>query len=171
MIQLRSVTKNYRVGGQDVRALDSVDLEIGQGEFVSVVGPSGAGKSTLLHILGALDTPDSGSVHYGDEDITKLGEREQAALRLRNNQRALVAYKPGGVLSCPIVIFSVTQPLLPEERKWLGIEDLPATEWQRYSSAPLEVITVPGDHYSLFVDVECLQAVADHLPAVLGRAK
>jgi putative ABC transport system ATP-binding protein len=83
MIQLRSVTKSYRIGGQDIRALDSVDLEIAQGEFVAVVGPSGAGKSTLLHILGALDTPDSGSVRYGDADITNLGEREQAALRLR----------------------------------------------------------------------------------------
>jgi putative ABC transport system ATP-binding protein len=83
MIQLRSVTKNYRVGGQNVRALDSVDLEIAAGEFVSVVGPSGAGKSTLLHIVGALDTPDSGSVRFRDEDITNLGEREQAAFRLR----------------------------------------------------------------------------------------
>ncbi len=83
MIQLSSVTKDYRVGGQDVRALDSVDLEIAQGEFVSVIGPSGAGKSTLLHVLGALDTPDSGSVRYGGEDITHLNEREQALLRLR----------------------------------------------------------------------------------------
>jgi putative ABC transport system ATP-binding protein len=83
VIQLCSVTKDYRVGGQDVRALDSVDLEIAQGEFVSVIGPSGAGKSTLLHVLGALDTPDSGSVRYGEEDITHLSEREQAALRLR----------------------------------------------------------------------------------------
>jgi len=89
----------------------------------------------------------------------------------RNNQRALVAYKPGGVLSCPIVIFRTAQPLLPEEHKWLGIEDLPATEWQRYSSVPLEVITVPGDHYSLFVDADCRQVVADHLPAVLERAR
>ena len=88
----------------------------------------------------------------------------------RNNQRALAEYKPGGVLSCPIVIFSTAQPLLPEEHKWLGIEDLPATEWQRYSSVPLEVITVPGDHYSLFVDADCRQVVADHLPAVLREA-
>ena len=83
MIQLSSVTKDYRVGGQDVRALDSVDMEIAQGEFVSVIGPSGAGKSTLLHVLGVLDTPDSGSVRYDEEDITHLSEREQAALRLR----------------------------------------------------------------------------------------
>ena len=49
-----------------------------------------------------------------------------------NNQRALAAYKPAGVLSCPIVIFSTAQPLSPEEHHCLGIEDLPATEWQRY---------------------------------------
>ena len=89
----------------------------------------------------------------------------------RNNQRALTAYKPTGVLSCPIVIFSTAQPLPPEEHHWLGIEDLPATEWQRYSSLPLGVITVPGDHYSLFVDTDCLRAVAERLPAVLARGR
>jgi phthiocerol/phenolphthiocerol synthesis type-I polyketide synthase E len=89
----------------------------------------------------------------------------------RNNQRALAAYKPTGVLSCPIVIFSTAQPLLPEEHHWLGIEDLPATEWQRYSSLPVEVITVPGDHYSLFLDTDCLRIVAERLPAVLARGR
>jgi 3-oxoacyl-(acyl-carrier-protein) synthase/thioesterase domain-containing protein len=89
----------------------------------------------------------------------------------RNNQRALAAYKPAGVLSCPIVIFSTARPLPSGEHKWLGIADLPATEWQHYSSAPLEVIDVPGDHYSLFAAIDCLRVVADHLPAVLGRVR
>src|SRR5262249_45753874 len=59
-IELRNVVREYRVGGQSVRALDEISLRLEGGQFVSVVGPSGAGKSTLLHLLGALDSPDSG---------------------------------------------------------------------------------------------------------------
>jgi putative ABC transport system ATP-binding protein len=84
MIALKGVTKTYRLGGQSVRALNSVDLRLRSSEFVAVVGPSGAGKSTLLHILGALDTPDSGSVHFNGREITGLRERDRAELRLRH---------------------------------------------------------------------------------------
>jgi putative ABC transport system ATP-binding protein len=82
MIELRQVSKGYRVGGHVVQALDEVSLDFTPGEFVSVVGPSGAGKSTLLHILGALDLPDSGSVLFNGRDITALNERDKAELRL-----------------------------------------------------------------------------------------
>jgi putative ABC transport system ATP-binding protein len=83
MIELRAVTKTYRIGSEEVRALDGVSLDLAPGSLVSMVGPSGAGKSTLLHILGALDSPDSGSVVFEGRDITDLSEREQAKLRLR----------------------------------------------------------------------------------------
>ena len=82
MIELRQVSKGYRVGGQVVQVLDEVSLDFTPGEFVSVVGPSGAGKSTLLHILGALDLPDSGSVLFNGRNITALNERDKAELRL-----------------------------------------------------------------------------------------
>ena len=68
-IELRDVVRRYRVGDQDVRALDGVSLEFEGGQFVSIVGPSGAGKSTLLHLLGALDAPDSGSIIF-DGSVT-----------------------------------------------------------------------------------------------------
>lgn len=79
MLELTNVSKQYRVGGQTVTALDSVSLRIDAGQFVSIVGPSGAGKSTLLHLLGALDTPDSGSITFqgseiGGYDDTQLSE-------------------------------------------------------------------------------------------------
>ncbi|OGX35345.1 MAG: lipoprotein ABC transporter ATP-binding protein [Omnitrophica WOR_2 bacterium RIFCSPHIGHO2_02_FULL_52_10] len=61
--------------------LKGVDLGIKRGEFVSIVGPSGAGKSTLLHILGGLDKPDKGSVHFDGEDIYGLSDPARAALR------------------------------------------------------------------------------------------
>ena len=64
LLEMTQVTKTYQIGGQTVRALDSIDLTLHGGEFVSIVGPSGAGKSTLLHLLGALDRPDSGSIRF-----------------------------------------------------------------------------------------------------------
>lgn len=81
MLELSDITKEYRVGGQSVRALDGVDLRIEPGEFTSIVGPSGSGKSTLLHLLGALDNPDSGSIRFRGEEIGTLPEERQAEFR------------------------------------------------------------------------------------------
>ncbi|WP_067854439.1 ABC transporter ATP-binding protein [Nocardia shimofusensis] len=81
MLELSGVTKEYRVGGQTVRALDGVDLRIEPGEFTSIIGPSGSGKSTLLHLLGALDNPDSGSITFQGEEIGSLPEERQAEFR------------------------------------------------------------------------------------------
>lgn len=81
MLEMTNVTKTYRVGGQTVRALDSISLALSGGEFVSVVGPSGAGKSTLLHLLGALDRPDSGSIRFQGEEIGDLKDDQQSEFR------------------------------------------------------------------------------------------
>jgi putative ABC transport system ATP-binding protein len=81
MLEMTEVTKTYRVGGQTVRALDAITLELNGGEFVSVVGPSGAGKSTLLHLLGALDTPDSGSIRCRGKEISALNDEQQSEFR------------------------------------------------------------------------------------------
>lgn len=80
-IELRGVVREYRVGGQTVRALDDVSLRLADEQFVSVVGPSGAGKSTLLHLLGALDSPDSGSIAFDGEEIGRLGDEQQSRFR------------------------------------------------------------------------------------------
>src|ERR1700761_4443950 len=82
-IELREVVREYRVGGQSVRALDEINLSFGGGQFVSVVGPSGAGKSTLLHLLGALDSPDSGSIKFDGEEIGHLSDEQQSEFRHR----------------------------------------------------------------------------------------
>lgn len=81
MLELSNVVKEYRVGGQAVRALDGIDLRLEAGEFTSVVGPSGSGKSTLLHLLGALDRPDSGSIRFRGEEIGDLDEQRQSEFR------------------------------------------------------------------------------------------
>jgi len=80
-IELRDVVREYRVGGQSVRALDEISLRLTGGQFVSVVGPSGAGKSTLLHLLGALDSPDSGSISFDGDEIGRLSDEQQSEFR------------------------------------------------------------------------------------------
>ena len=81
IIELRDVVREYRVGGQSVRALDEITLRLDGGQFVSVVGPSGSGKSTLLHLLGALDSPDSGSITFDGEEIGRLADEQQSKFR------------------------------------------------------------------------------------------
>jgi putative ABC transport system ATP-binding protein len=81
MLEMKDVTKTYRVGGQIVRALDGITLSLCGGEFASVVGPSGAGKSTLLHLLGALDRPNSGSIRFQGKEISDLNDEEQSEFR------------------------------------------------------------------------------------------
>ncbi len=81
MIDLVGVSKHYQIGPVEVRALDGVDLHVADGEFAVVLGPSGSGKTTLLNIIGALDTPTSGSVSVGGRDITTASRSELFALR------------------------------------------------------------------------------------------
>jgi putative ABC transport system ATP-binding protein len=81
LLEMTHVTKTYQIGGQTVRALDSIDLTLHGGEFVSIVGPSGAGKSTLLHMLGALDRPDSGSIRFQGNEISNLNDEKQSEFR------------------------------------------------------------------------------------------
>ena len=80
-IKLKNVRKSYIVGEQQFNALDGVDLEINQGEFVVILGPSGAGKSTLLNLLGGMDKPTSGSIYVGENDISKYTDKELTRYR------------------------------------------------------------------------------------------
>src|SRR5262245_23966975 len=75
VFQARAITKIYRMGEVEVHALRGVDLDLREGEFLVLLGPSGSGKSTLLNILGGLDVPTSGTVHYRGRDLTSAGER------------------------------------------------------------------------------------------------
>jgi putative ABC transport system ATP-binding protein len=83
LIELRGVTKSYRVGDQQIAALDGVDLDIGSGEFAAIIGPSGSGKSTLMHLLGCLDTPSSGTVTIDGTDVSRAGDGALADMRNR----------------------------------------------------------------------------------------
>src|SRR5512143_314281 len=82
-VELRNVSKIYRLGDEEIRALDDVTLDIDQGEFISIIGPSGSGKSTLMHILGCLDSPTNGTIRLDGTMIEKASSRELAAIRNR----------------------------------------------------------------------------------------
>jgi putative ABC transport system ATP-binding protein len=83
MLTLQDVTKVYPQGTRTVHALRGVSLCIRAGEFVAIMGPSGSGKSTLLHLLGALDVPTTGSIHFAGRDLKALSERRRSLLRRR----------------------------------------------------------------------------------------
>ncbi len=80
MIKLREITKSYMHGFSRSFILRRVSLDVGEGEFVSIMGPSGSGKSTLLHIMGMLDEPSSGEYYFNDEPVHKLSERRRTDL-------------------------------------------------------------------------------------------
>ncbi|MGV9713263.1 ABC transporter ATP-binding protein [Gordonia sp. NPDC003424] len=81
LVRAVDLVREYRLGDELVRALDGLDLTLDGGQFASVVGPSGAGKSTLLHILGALDTPTSGTITVDGVDLGSLDDDAASAFR------------------------------------------------------------------------------------------
>jgi putative ABC transport system ATP-binding protein len=83
LVELRNVSKIYRLGDEEIRALDDVTLDIAAGEFISIIGPSGSGKSTLMHILGCLDSPTKGTISLDGVMIENASPRELAVIRNR----------------------------------------------------------------------------------------
>jgi len=81
MIEIKDIKKTYINGDSETHALRGVSFTIKDGEFVAIMGPSGSGKSTLMHILGALDTPTSGTYHLDGQDVSKLSDDELADIR------------------------------------------------------------------------------------------
>jgi putative ABC transport system ATP-binding protein len=115
----RGLTKVYRVGPAEVHALRGVDLDLFPGEFVVLLGPSGSGKSTLLNILGGLDTPSAGSVHYLDHDLSR---QDDAALTRYRREHVGFVFQFYNLLpsltareNVALVAETVARPLPPQE--------------------------------------------------------
>ena len=81
MLRLKDIRKTYVVGPAPVEVLRSVDLEVSQGDFVSIMGASGSGKSTLMHIIGLLDSPTSGSYSLDGREVSGMSDERRAAIR------------------------------------------------------------------------------------------
>lgn len=109
MIKCEDITKVYKTGENETPVLKGVSLSVKKGEFVAVMGPSGSGKSTLMHILGALDSPSSGSYFLDGEDVSKLNDDELAWVR---NRKIGFVFQAFNLLSRATVLRNVMLPLV-----------------------------------------------------------
>jgi putative ABC transport system ATP-binding protein len=109
IIQTEAVTKIYGMGEIQVLALDSVDLQIAENEFVAIMGPSGSGKSTLMNILGCLDRPTSGRYLLAGEDVSQVSKNQLARIR---NQRIGFVFQSYNLLPNTSALDNVMLPLL-----------------------------------------------------------
>jgi putative ABC transport system ATP-binding protein len=81
LVELKNVSKTYKMDDVEVHALKKINMKIKEGEFVSIIGPSGSGKSTLLHLLGCLDKPTEGKMIFDGIDVSKLNDKELSKIR------------------------------------------------------------------------------------------
>lgn len=137
MIKAENITKVYETGGTATRALRGVSFEIGDGEFVAIMGPSGSGKSTLMHILGALDTPTSGTYELDGRDVSKFSDNELAEIR---RDRIGFVFQSFNLLPRATVLRNVMLPLI--------YADAAASEREKLARKALEGAGLPEDRYN-----------------------
>ena len=131
ILSVRNLKKYYQMGENTVKALDGIDLDIKEGEFLAIVGTSGSGKSTLLHMLGGLDNPTSGEVLIDGKDISKLSRDELTIYRRRKigfvfqNYNLLPLMNVYENIVFPIEIDGnrPDKEFIEEITCWLGIQD------------------------------------------------
>jgi len=109
LVLLENVVKSYRIGDQEIRALDGINLRIEEGEFIAIIGPSGSGKSTLMHLLGCLDTPSSGRMQLFGRDLTSA--RADTLAQVRNKEIGFV-FQSFNLLPKIDVVRNIELPLL-----------------------------------------------------------
>lgn len=141
MIECKNIIKTYKTGDNETHALKGVSFTIADGEFVAIMGPSGSGKSTLMHILGALDTPTSGTYFLDGEDVSTLSDDELADIRGRKIGFVFQAFN---LLPRATVMRNVMLPLVytnaPESVRQVQAEQsllaagLGAERWQHKSN-------------------------------------
>lgn len=133
LINIKNISKIYKIGKVSVKALREVDLALNKGEFVTVMGPSGSGKSTLMNIIGCLDTPTAGSYFMEGIDISKLDDNQLADIR---NKKIGFVFQTFNLLSRSNVYRNVELPLIysrykgDRKKKVLdSIQSVGLTDW------------------------------------------
>ena len=109
LIELRDITKVYRMGDMEVHTLRGVSLQVAPGEMIAIMGASGSGKSTLMNILGALDGPTSGSYLLDGQDVSKMRDRQLAEIR---NRKIGFVFQSFNLLSRTSALANVELPLI-----------------------------------------------------------
>ena len=118
ILETKQLCKFYGTGENQVKAVNHVNIQIQQGEFVAIVGKSGSGKSTLLHMLGGLDTPTSGSVILSDKNLYSMKEDQLAVFRRRKIGFVFQAFN---LVSSINVWENIVLPLGLDGKKWIKL--------------------------------------------------
>jgi putative ABC transport system ATP-binding protein len=109
LIRIQQLSKQYKMGGETLKALDEVSLVVNKGDFIAIIGPSGSGKSTLMNVIGCLDAPTSGQYWLDGEEISRLKENKLAEIR---NRKIGFIFQGFNLLSRLTAIENVELPLI-----------------------------------------------------------
>lgn len=137
MIEISNIKKTYINGDNETPALRGVSFTIKDGEFVAIMGPSGSGKSTLMHILGALDTPTSGTYKLDGKDVSKFSDDELAVIR---RDKIGFVFQSFNLLPRSTVLRNVTLPLI--------YADVPEAERERRATEALKNAGMTEDRFN-----------------------
>lgn len=142
LIELTNVVKRYKIGEQEIMALNGIDLTIEQGEFAAIIGPSGSGKSTLMHLLGCLDTPTSGKMVIDGIDLSKASQNRLAEMR---NQKIGFVFQAFNLLAKMNVLQNVELPMIysgvsAKERRQRALDSIERVQLShRVHNTPLQL--------------------------------
>jgi putative ABC transport system ATP-binding protein len=133
VIRIKGIKKIYKVGNQEVRALNGVDIQINKNEYVAIMGPSGSGKSTMMNILGCLDSPSEGEYILNGTDVSKMDDNELAVIR---NKEIGFIFQSFNLLPRYTALDNVALPLIysgesrekREERARIALENVDLTD-------------------------------------------
>lgn len=137
-IEISSLTKIYKTGDEEVRAIDGISLEIEEGDLVAFSGASGSGKTTLLNLIGTLDSISSGDIKLGQYSLSKMSEREKTAYRRLNLGFIFQSYNLIPVLTVLENVELAFQPLTKDEIAALGIADTKKASIEALKAVGLE---------------------------------
>jgi len=142
LIELTDVVKRYKIGEQEILALDGINLIIEQGEYAAIIGPSGSGKSTLMHLLGCLDTPTSGTMLIDGVDVSRASGNKLSEMR---NQKIGFVFQSFNLLPKLTVLQNVELPMIyagvsARERRERAMVAIERVELQnRAKNTPLQL--------------------------------